>query len=192
MRYYKRGLFAGCLAVQASLTGCAHEHVDTVGNGRIQERATPQPALPPVALYAIPPLEPKGKVCVRWLGREHLPGPRGHLLPFLHISLAVENAADEETWTLDPGEMKLNFDGSPRPVSAYSKTIRKDAALAIPQRKRGELDLFFPSTERSRPLHVSFLWKIHRGSETDTVSTRFDAAGEIQTVGKASRATLGL
>ena len=182
MSYCHRGLFAGCLAVQAFLAGCAHGHVETVPNGQVQESATPLPTLPPVVLYAIPPIEPKGKVCIRSLGREQLPGPRGRLLSFLYISMAVENIADPTTWTLDRRDMKLNFIGSRWPVLPHSKASAKGATLAIPQGKSGELDLYFPSTERSRPLHVSFLWKLHRGSETDTVSTRFENAGPIPTV----------
>ena len=142
----------------------------------------PQLPGPPVALYAIPPIEPKGKVCVRSLGPEQLPGPRGRLLSFLHISMAVENNADPATWTLDRRDMKLNFVGSRWPVSPHSKASAKGPTLAIPLGESREFDLYFPSTERSRPLHVSFLWKLHRGSETDTVSTRFENTGPIPTV----------
>ena len=182
MSYCHRKLFAGCLAVQAILAGCAHGHVVTAPNGQLQESATTLPTLPPVVLYSIPPIEPKGKVCIRSMGREQLPGPRGRLLSFLHISMAVENNADPATWTLDRRDMKLNFIGSRWPVLPHSKASAKGATLAIPQGKSGELDLYFPSTERSRPLHVSFLWKLHRGSETDTVSTRFENTGPIPTV----------
>ncbi|HEY5281380.1 MAG TPA: hypothetical protein VIM14_01200, partial [Polyangia bacterium] len=178
MSKYDVGRFVGFLAVQAFLTSCAHEHVETVGNGQTQEWTMPPPPAPPVALYAIPPKEPKGKVCVRSLGPEQLPGPRGRSLSFLHISVTVENAADPATWTLDRRDMKLNFVGSSRPVSAYAKTVSKGGTLAVPQGKRGEIDLYFPSGKRGRPLYVSFLWKLHRGNETDTISTRFEDASD--------------
>jgi hypothetical protein len=182
MTLRQRGLLTGILAIEALLAGCAHGHIVTVPDGQVQESATPLPTLPPVVLYAIPPTEPKGKVCIRSLGREQLPGPRGRLLSFLHISMVVENIADPASWTLDRRDMKLNFIGSRWPVSPQSKTSTKGATLAIPQGESRELDLYFPSTERSRPLHVSFLWKLHRGSETDTVSTRFESTGPIPTV----------
>jgi hypothetical protein len=177
MSQYHVGPFVGFLAVQAFLTSCAHEHVKTVENGPTQEWTMPPPSGSPVALYAIPPIEPKGKVCVTSLGPEQLPVPRGRLLSFLHISVAVENAADPVTWMLDRRDMKLNFVGSSRPVSAYSKTQSTRAMLAIPKGKRGALDLYFPSAKKGRPLHVNFLWKLHRGRETDTVSTRFETSG---------------
>ena len=81
--------------------------------------------------------------------------------------------------------MKLNFVGASRPVSAHSKTAAKDASLAIPRGKHGELDLYFPSANKIRPLHVNFLWKLHLGSETDTVSTRFDAVSPIVAASEA-------
>jgi hypothetical protein len=186
MSKYQRGLLAGLLAAQASLTGCTYARVETVGNGQTPEWVKPQPAAPPVALYAIPPIEPKGKVCVRSLGPERVAGPRGRLGSFLHISVAVENAKDPVTWTLDPRDMKLNFVGSPWPVPAYSKTVPVGTTLAIPQGKRGELDLYFPLAKGSRPLHVNFLWQIHRGRDTDTVSTRFEAANPSPTIGENS------
>jgi hypothetical protein len=182
MSEYQRGLLAGFFAVQASFVGCTYAHVETVGNGQTQEWVKPQPPAPPVAMYSIPPIEPKGKVCVRSLGPERVVGPRGRLGSFLHISLAVENVADPVTWTLDPRDMKLNFVGSRWPVPAYSKTVPAGTKLAIPQGKRGELDLYFPSGKGSRPVHVSFLWQIHRGMETDTVSTRFENVGPTPTV----------
>ena len=168
----------GFLAVQSLPAGCAHERVETVGDAESQDWAMPPPADSPVALYAVPPNEPKGKVCVRSLGPEQLPGPRGRPLSFLHIFVAVENAADPVTWMLDRRDMKVNFVGSSRPVSAYSKTQATRTMLAIPEGKRGALDLYFPSAKRGRPLHVNFLWKLHRGHATDTVSTRFETSGD--------------
>ena len=138
MSYCHRGLFAGCLAIQAFLAGCAHGHVETVPNGQVQESATPLPTLPPVVLYAIPPIEPKGKVCIRSLGREQLPGPRGRLLSFLHISMAVENIADPATWTLDRRDMKLNFIGGviedfgERPHAGHSPGRKSRARPVFP------------------------------------------------------------
>jgi hypothetical protein len=181
---YQRGLLAGFLAVQALLAGCTHGHLETVGNDQTQEWVKPQPVAPPVALYPIPPIEPKGKVCVRFLGSERLGGPRGRLGSFLHISLAVENVADPVTWTLDPRDMKLNFIGSRWPVPAYSRTVPVGTKLTIPQGRSGELDLYFPSAQGSWPVHVSFLWQIHRGRETNTVSTRFDSSSPSPIIGQ--------
>ena len=197
MSYCQRGLLTGFLAVQAFLAGCAHGQLETVGTGQPQEWVRPRLPDRPVAQYSIPPIEPKGKVCVRSLGPERVVGPRGRLGSFLHISVAVENAADTVTWTLDPRDMKLNFVGSSRPVPAYSKTVPAGTTLAIPQGKRGDLELYFPWARRSRPLHFNFLWQLHRGRETDTVSTRFEAAspspiisedsGAVSTCGSLSR-----
>lgn len=189
MTQYHRGLFVGFLAAQAHLAGCSYEHVETIGNGQTPEWEMPQPASPPVALYAIPLINPKGKVCVRSLGPEQLVVSEQRPRYFLHIAMALENAADVETWTIDSRDMKLNLVGSSRPLPAYSKTLQKSATLAIPQGKRGQLDLYFPSGSRSRPLHFSFLWKLHRGSKTDTISTRFDNAGAISTVNEDSDAS---
>ena len=186
MSEYQRGLLAGFLAVQLLLAGCSHGHLETVGDDQAQEWVKPQPAASPVALYAIPPIEPKGKVCVRSLGPERVVGPRGQLGSFLHISVAVENAEDPVTWTLDPRDMKLNFVGSPWPVPAYSKTVPAGTKLAIPQGKRGDLDLIFPRGREVDQSTSSFLWQIHRGSETDTVSTRFEAASPSPTIGEDS------
>jgi hypothetical protein len=62
MSEYQLGLLAGLLAAQALLAGCAHEHLETAGNGQTQEWVKPQPAASPVAMYAIPLIEPKGTI----------------------------------------------------------------------------------------------------------------------------------
>ena len=174
MHKYQRGHFAEFLAIQAFLTGCSHGHLEVLKDGQTRGRVRPHLSSSSVARYAIPLIDPKGKVDVISLGSEKLLGPKGQLESYLHIRLAAENAVDAVPWTLDPREMKLNFDGISKAVPAYSKTIPVGEILAISMGNHGELDLYFLSGMNSWPLYVDLLWQIHRGRETDTISTRFE------------------
>jgi hypothetical protein len=72
--------------------------------------------------------------------------------------------------------------------ATWGRLSREDrlGRVIIPKGKPGELDLYFPSGPRSRPLYVDFLWRIHRGRNTDTISTRFDTVDGILPVPRGS------
>lgn len=189
MREDKTGHFVRFVAILAMLTGCTHGQVQVASDSHSGKWARPDQYGPHVARYEIPVIHPKGEVCVMSLGSEKLRGPRAQPQSCLHIRLTAQNSTDMVPWTLDPRDMKLDFEGSSTSAPARVKTALTGGKLAIPKGSLGELDLYFPLGPRSRPLYVDFLWQIRRGKETITVSTRFDAPNVVKAVAGASTAT---
>ena len=162
------------LIAGAFVAGCAHKQAQTVDRSPSPKATKPRFGGPLVAQYAMPRGQPKGTVWIRSFGPQLLTGQRRWHGTFLHVSMEVENASDAVTWSLDPRDMKLNFVGSRRPIRARTKTMRTGTMLPIARGMHGYLDLYFPWNKRIRPLHVNFLWQLHRGSEIDTVNTRIN------------------
>ncbi len=172
------------LAAQTLLAGCTYGYVATKEDYSPQDYVEPEPPGPPVSQYEIPTIAPKGKAFVMSLGPEDRAAPGALPERLLRIRVAVQNDTDTVAWTLDPRDMKLAFDGSTTLYPAYSSSEPAGTSLVVPPGKRGKLDLFFPIGPDARPLFVDLLWQVHRGSQTDTISTRFDmsngpVAGEI-------------
>ncbi len=174
MRDKRTGLLVALLAAPTLLAGCGYGYVATEEDYSPQDYVQPEPPGPPVSQYAIPAVAPKGKAFVMSLGVEDRAAPGAPPERLLHIRIAVQNDADTVAWTLDPRDMKLALDGSSNLYPAYSSSEPAGTLLEVPPGKRGKVDLFFPIGPEARPMFVDLLWQVHRGSQTETFSTRFD------------------
>jgi hypothetical protein len=168
-----KGLWLLLAGLSVVATGCAYGYVES-------EVAEPEAAMdaqsggPPVLQYGLPADHPKGKAYVISLGPENVPGPDKQPQALLHLRIAVENEADVE-WTLDPGEMTVAFDGAAPVLATYARSSPRGRKLAVAAGQRGELDLFFPLPGGpERPARADLVWRVHRGTEAVTTSSRFD------------------
>lgn len=171
MRSTTKGLWLILAGLSVGPTGCAYGYVES----QVSESDEPASASGPPALqYAIPADSPKGRAYVVSLGPEDLPGPDKKPQPMLHLRIAVENDADVD-WVLDPADMTVAFDGAAPFFATYAQSSPRGGQLTVGAGKRGEMDLFFllPAADQ-RPARAELVWRVRRGTETVTTSSRFD------------------
>jgi len=167
----RKGSFIGMTAVLLTFSACAHQYDE---EGMLSGTAYQERSGPPVSQYPIPAKDPKGTAYVMSLGLEPLSSPSGQPEQYLHLRVALENRSDETPWTLAPGDFTLALGGHNALRATYAKTTPAGPTVTIPKGQHAEGDVYYalPSTTEPGPSsRVTFVWPIHRGSETLTTST---------------------